>query len=181
MPASQLSITNSRVQERGSVLVVALVTLSALLMTGALTVLKVRRGGQASAESRFQSVALFAAESGVSSAMDYLRANVAPVTFYGAMVSPSNSAVVTPLAIPGNTLAHTDPNNLFSGTLEMSYEVSVLNNPSDPGFALGTDTDGIVSLRAIGRGPGTAMVVLEVEVDGSSAGPLEILDWRTIR
>lgn len=181
MPASQFSTKKFQVRERGSVLVVALVTLSTLLMAGALTVLKVRRGGQASAESRFQSVALFAAESGVSSAMDYLRSNVAPVTFFGAMVSPSNSAVVTPLAIPGNTLAPTDPNNLFTGALEMSFAVSVWNNPSDPGFALGTDTDGIVSLRSIGRGPGNSMVVVEVEVDGRTPGPLEVLDWRTIR
>lgn len=166
--------------QRGSVLVIALVILSALLMAATLTILKVQRGSQANSETRFRSVALFAAESGASAGMDFLRANVNPVTYFSAFVSPNNSVVQTPLGIPGNTLPHLDANNLFSGSVEMDFEVSLLNNISDPGFATGTDDDGILIMRCQGRGPGTSMVILEVEIDGSVPGPLKVLSWRTI-
>ena len=102
--------------QRGSVLVIALVTLSALLMAATITVIKVQRGSQANSETRFRSVALFAAESGASAGMDFLRANVDPATHFSAFVSPNNSVVQTPLGIAGNTRPHLDANNLFSGS-----------------------------------------------------------------
>ncbi len=168
-------------RQRGATIIVALIVLSALLMTGTIMILKVQRGARASSQARFQSVAHFAAESGVSAGMEFLRTNVVPVTFFGAFVSPNNSVVQTPLGIPGNTLPHLDPANLFTGSIEMSYEVSLLNNLDDPGFSAGNDDDGIIILRSIGRGPGTSMVVLEVSVDGSALGPLEVIHWNVIQ
>lgn len=173
--------TRQDARQRGSTIVIALIVLSALLMTGTIMILKVQRGSRASSQARFQSMALFAAESGVAASMEFLRTNVVPVTFFGAFVSPNNSAVQTPLGIPGNTLPHLDPGNLFTGTNEMSYEVSLLNNIDDPGFAVGDDTDGVITMRSIGRGPGTSMVVVEVRVDASALGPLEVLSWNVVQ
>lgn len=168
-------------RERGSTIVIALIVLSALLMAGTLMIVKVQRGARASSQARFQSVAHFAAESGISAGMEFLRTNVVPVTFFGAFVSPNNGTVQTPLGIPGNSLPPLDPSNLFTGDTEMSYVVSLLNNVDDPGFALGTDTDGVITIRSVGRGPGTSMVVLEVSVDASALGPLEVIRWRVIQ
>lgn len=167
-------------QQRGSVLIVVLVTLSALLMAATITILKVDRGSKASSQARFQSVALFAAESGVSAGMEFLRANYHPVVHFGALVSPSNTSIQSPLGIPGNMLPALDSGSLFSGDVKMHYEVSLLNNRSDSGFASGVDADSILMLRSVGYGPGTSMVVLEVTIDAQAPGPLKILSWRTI-
>ena len=167
--------------QRGSVLIVALITLSALLMFATITVIRVERGVATASEARFRSVALFAAESGVSAGMDFLRNNVVPVTFFTAFISPDNTVVQTPLGIPGNTLVTSDPNSLFSGNTDMLYEVSLLNNVEDPGLGAGSDSDGVIILRSKGYGPGTAMVIIEVEIDGSALATLDVLSWRVIQ
>tara|TARA_R110002096_G_scaffold171490_1_gene344357 strand:+ start:40722 stop:41174 length:453 start_codon:yes stop_codon:yes gene_type:complete len=149
-------------------------------MAGTITIVKVQRGTRASSQARFQSIALFAAESGIASGMEFLRTNVDPIAYFGAFISPNNSSVQTPPGIAGNSMAYLDPGNVFSGDTEMSYEVSVLNNAEDPGFAVGDDTDAVVTLRSVGKGPGTSSVVLEVSVDASSSGPLQIIRWRVI-
>ncbi len=158
-----------RNRQSGSVMLVAMTTLTGLLAIATVTLVKVKRGINASSQSRFQSVALFAAESGVSAGMDHLRNNVDPTDYYKAFINPDNNPInPPPIDIPGNAVAHGDVGNLFVGTTPMSYEVTVLNNPDDPGFSTGDDTDGVVILRSIGRGPGNSMVVLEVEVDGGN-------------
>lgn len=151
--------------QRGSVMVVAMVTLSGLLAVAALTLVKVKRGLNASSQSRFQSMALFAAESGIAAGMNFLRANNASGDF---------DAVIdqTPIGIngiAGNTIAAGDVGSVFSADVEMSYTVSILNNPDDPQFAIDPldDSDNIVILHVVGRGPGNSMVVLEVETRGA--------------
>lgn len=151
--------------QRGSVMVVAMVTLSGLLAVAALTLVKVKRGLNASSQSRFQSMALFAAESGIAAGMDFLRANNATGDF---------DAVVdqTPVGaggIAGNTIAAGAVGSVFSAGVEMSYTVTIRNNPDDPQFAIDPtdDTDNIVILHVVGRGPGNSMIVLEVETRGS--------------
>ncbi|MCP4446797.1 MAG: hypothetical protein GY811_15830 [Myxococcales bacterium] len=139
-------------------------TLSGLLAVATVTLVKVKRGISASSQSRFQSVALFAAESGVSAGMDFLRTNSDPTTKYSTFISSNNSSVQKPTGIAGNMVPHGDTGNLFTSTVPMDYEVSILNNLDDPGYATGTDEDGIVVLRSIGRGPGTSMIIVEVEV-----------------
>ncbi len=157
-----------------------LITLSALLAAATITILQVDRGSKASSQARFQSVALFAAESGLSAGMEFLRANYHPTLHFGAFVSPSNTSIQSPLGIPGNMLPALDPGSLFTGDVRMHYEVSLLNNRSDSGFSVGTDADSILVLRSAGYGPGTSMVILEVKIDAGSPGPLKILNWRTL-
>lgn len=148
-------------------MLVAMTTLSGLLAIATVTLVKVKRGINATSQSRFHSVALFSAESGVSAGIDYLRGNMDPTTYFSALVVAENTPAPNPdLGIAGNGAAHGTSANLFSGDIPMSYEVTIFNNVGDPGFAAGDDEDGIVILRSIGRGPGTSMVVLEVEVDG---------------
>lgn len=151
-------------------MVVAMITMSGLLAVATVTVVKVKRGLNASSQSRFQSVALFAAESGISAGMDFLRNNISPAPInYGSFVTPNNNPVQSPLGIAGNTLGPGEAGNLFSGDIPMSYTVSILNNIDDPTFASGGDSDGIVTLRSVGRGPGNSQVTLEVEIDGTGS------------
>ncbi|MCP4447327.1 MAG: hypothetical protein GY811_18560 [Myxococcales bacterium] len=81
---------------------------------------------------------------------------------YTSVISSENTSIQKPTGIAGNLIAHGDTGNLFTGDTPMSYEVSILNNSDDTGYAAGTDADGIVILRVVGRGPGTAAVVLDV-------------------
>ncbi len=164
--------TAKRDRQRGSVMLVAMVTLSGLLAVATVTMVKVKRGIRASSQSRFQSVALFSAESGISAGMDFLRTNRHATQNFSEYVSESNGSIQTPAGLAGNEVPHGDANSLFTGDIPMSYTVSILNNPEDPGFARADnapnpqDTDGIVILRSVGYGPGTSMVVLEVKVNG---------------
>ncbi len=166
-------------KEAGSVLVIGMLILMGLLALALLTVTRIRGGQKTTAQSRFSSVALFAAESGIGAGMDFLRLNYVPVSFFSALVTPSNSAPLYPATLAGNGVAPGDPGSVFSGQTEMSYEVSIRNNENDPGFALGNDVDGIVILHSVGRGPGTSMVTVEVEIDGS-LGTIVVLNWRTL-
>ncbi len=148
-------------------MLVAMTTSSGLLAVATLTLVKVKRGVNASSQSRFQSVSLFAAESGVSAGMDFLRQNMDATLYFSDLVSANNSPVLAPpVGIAGNTIEHGATGNLFVGTIPMSYDVTILNNIDDPGYATGDDQDGIVVIRSIGFGPDQASVTLEVTVNG---------------
>jgi len=149
-------------------MLVAMTTLSGLLAIATVTLVKVKRGIKASSQSRFQSVALFSAESGVSAGMDFLRSNSDPTTYYTSLVSANNSTIQSPTGIAGNAIASGATGSLFTGDIPMSFTVSILNNEDDTGYAAGTDDDGIVILRSVGRGPGTSMVEIEVKVEGAN-------------
>ena len=61
------------------------------------------------------------------------------------------------------------------------YEVSILNNREDPGFAAGTDDDGTVILRAVGHGPDQTIVAVEAEVqDPLCLSTIFVLSFRSI-
>ncbi|HET9623757.1 MAG TPA: pilus assembly PilX N-terminal domain-containing protein [Kofleriaceae bacterium] len=62
-----------RNRERGNTMVLALIVMSALATLGALTVVSVQSSLKSSTADRSQSIALYAAESGAASAMEYLR------------------------------------------------------------------------------------------------------------
>jgi hypothetical protein len=160
--------------ERGGVLVVAMVALVALLGLGGLTILAVTSSSRASSHERFQSVALYAAESGIWAGLDYLRGSL----------DWSVDLASNPNPIPGNGAMPGDPASLFSAELGAWYEVEVLNNLGDPGPG---DTDGILLLRSTGYGPGGARVVLEIEVQdgppistGPPRPPLRTRAWRQL-
>ncbi len=159
------SRSNARGQ-RGSVMVIAMVTLSGLLAVAALTLVKVKRGLNASSQARFQSMALFAAESGIAAGMEYLRGNNVGSNFTAVLdTTPTGST-----GIAGNTILSGQTNSLFSSDVEMSFTASILNNTDDPSFAIGVDSDNIVVLHVVGRGPGNSMVVLDVATAGIPLG-----------
>ncbi len=154
--------------ERGSVLLVALVVLSSLLLMGGLAVLAVQRSGSAVAHERFQSIAMFAAESGVVAGMVYLRQEYNDSTKWSDLVTPDNSSPMVPNQLPGNTAEPGGANNPFTSDLGGWYEVSIHNNESDPDFVIGNDSDAVVILRAVGHGPNGTSTTIEVAVSGDA-------------
>lgn len=167
--------------ERGTALFIALLVLTGLLGLAALSVAKVKRGIRSNSQSQFHSIALFSAESGISAGIDFLRVNAVPLTYYSTLVSANNTTIQTPVGIAGNTIVAGAPGNLFDPGSDMSYVVSVRNNSEDPGFALGNDSDGIVLLHSIGRGPDSTKVAVEVMVQKTTAvATLKILSWRIL-
>ncbi len=150
--------------ERGAALIVALIALVALLGIGGITMLSVQSETKSSGEDRFQQMALYAAESGAAVGMEYLRTSCSATNMFSAFVTPSNSAPITPPAILGNNKKPGIPGNLFQASSQAWYQVSVLNNLTDQGFAAGTDLDGDVILHVIGYGPNQTQVTLELEV-----------------
>jgi hypothetical protein len=162
-------------RQRGSALVVTLIVLTGLVTLGGLTVLAVQGGIGAAGHERHRTTALYAAESGAAAAMDYLRHNVDSVTKWSAFVEPNNDVPQMPPDIVGNGVAHGTDGNLFSADTLAWYEVEILNNQDDAGFAAGDDRDGRVVIRATGYGPGGATAQVEwqvgVEVRGAGGRP----------
>lgn len=158
-----------RARERGAALAVTLIAITALLGLGALTVLSVQTEMSATAQGRFSQAALYAAESGTSAGMDYLRTHCATDgTFFSASISPSNSAPPQPADLVGNNIQPGSTGNPFDATSGMWYSVSILNNPEDVGFAAGTDSDGIVILHATGHGPDQTVAAVELTITNQS-------------
>ncbi len=168
--------------ESGSVLIIAMVALVALAGLGGFTALSVQSGVAAQSASRFQSVALYSAESGVAASMQFLRANIDPVRNWTAFVETNNLAPQQPLGIPGNTIrAGLAGNPFIVGGLPdypAWYEVTVLNNEADPGYALDKtggqvlDTDARLVLRVVGHGPNGATATIEVDITADNADEL---------
>jgi len=152
-------------------MLVAVISLTALLGLAGITLLQVRGSIKASGHARYQTIAQYAAESGVSAGMDFLRANVDPVANWGSLVTAGNTSPGQPAGLPGTNAKPGETGNLFSPHLQAWYEVVILNNQTDPGFRAGDDTDGRVVIRSTGHGPNRARIVVEVEVraPGSSA------------
>ncbi len=171
------------VRERGNTVIVAMLILISLITLGGLTVLSVQRSMASAGHQRFQSIALYPAESGAAVAMDYMRDNLHPVTRWGAWVTPGNTEpLVAPAGIAGNGALPGDAGNLFSPEMRVWYDVVVVNNPEDPGFVPGEDHDGRVVLRVTGHGPnGTvARVEWDVRAQASSGDPLILMGWRQL-
>jgi hypothetical protein len=156
-------------RERGAVMAVTLIAVTALLALGAVTVLGVRSGLTAAAQSRFTSSALYAAESGVAAGMVFLRKNCSTLTLFSAYVSANNEAPQSPTEISGNGIRPGETGNPFAevggiASGDLWYQVTIFNNRLDPMLAAGQDTDGAVTLRSTGYGPDNTIVVLEVDV-----------------
>lgn len=161
---------SARRGERGAAVLLIMLSMSAMIALGGLAVLSVRGQTQASAHDRFRSLAMLGAESGVAAAMSFLRDNYDPDTKWSAFVVANNDGAAVETAISGNGVAHGVGGNPFSSDIQVDYEVLILNNPDDPGFATGDDTDSVVILRSTGRGPAGAVAILEVEFQPSSDG-----------
>lgn len=157
-----------------------MVALVALAGLGGFTALSVQSGVAAQSAKRFQGIALYAAESGVAAGMEFLRQNIDPIRNWTAYVEQNNVNPQQPAGVNG-VLGNLDQpgtgNNPF--TTPAWYEVTILNNASDPGYALpkslGTnilDQDARVTLRVVGHGPSNTAVTLEVEVTANNADRL---------
>lgn len=160
----QAQFTAPRDPERGAALVLTLIAITALLGLGALTVLSVQTEIATGGQSRFSQAALYAAESGANSGMDYLRTRCSVSGFFGASVEPSNVNPQQPAEIVGNNARPGQTGNPFDPTLDLWYTVEILNNRNDGGFVAGDDFDAVVILRSTGRGPDQTVAIVELEV-----------------
>ena len=162
-----------------------MVALVALAGLGGFTALSVQGGVAAQSASRFQSVALYAAEAGVAAGMEFLRANIDPIRNWTAFVDTDNANPPMPVSggpgpfIWGNNDEPGTGNNPFSAGYQAWYQVRIYNNPSDPGFSLPKssptnvlDQDARVTLKVVGYGPNGARVTLEVDVVANNADTL---------
>jgi hypothetical protein len=167
-------------EQRGAALSMALITVAALLGLGATTLCSVQMELAHSGQSRFTESALYAAESGVATGMEFLRNHCDPASKFSAWVSPANASPPQPSQIVGNGLQPGVLGNLFAAGSDEWYEVSILNNREDPGFATGTDDDGTVILRAVGHGPDQTTVAVEADVQDTGCLPtISLLSFRT--
>lgn len=162
-------------------MIVMMIVLVGLGTIAGLTVISMQSSSATTNNARFNSMAVYAAESGAAAAMDFLRKNTQPSpVFLGAYVNANNGGVAPDPGIAGNDIASGVAGNLLSVDQRGSYTVLILNNRADTGFAAGDDADGIVILHVTGRGPNGAIAELEWEVktDGDTTHALTILSWR---
>jgi len=158
-----------RDRERGNSLLLALIVMSALATLGSLTVVSVQSSLKTSTNDRFQTVAMYAAESGGAAAMDFLRNHFDQATGWSSYVTPSNNPffLLGPPALPSSGAQPGTAANLFSADQNASFSIEILNNRGDPGFAAAggpNDLDGQVIIRSTGHGAQGSVVILEWEV-----------------
>jgi hypothetical protein len=158
----------ARDRQKGAALAITLIAITALLGLGALTVMSVQSDITSSGTSRFSQSALYAAESGASAGMDFLRTNGSVTNLFTAWVSPGNANPPKPTAIVGNTIMPGLAGNPFDPAGQVWYEVSILNNIEDAGFATGVDNDGTVTLHSVGHGPDGTTSVVEMTVQNTN-------------
>lgn len=150
--------------EKGSVLIVTMVGLTALLGIAGMTILSARSTLSTSASNRFQTSALFAAESGVWAGIDFLRQSCDQSTLFTQFVSPDNASPQSPSGIFANNVPPGTAPNPFDIRRKAWYRVTILNNSGDPGLSSGRDTDSQVILHVVGYGPDGTQATVEVEV-----------------
>jgi len=169
----------ARDTQRGSVLATAVIVLAGLIGVAGLSVLSVQRGLGVSGQQRGHAQALHASEAGVIAAAVFLRKHMVEGSSWGPYVAPNctvgldmcpNDDAVAPLEIVGNFAVPGATDNPFLPAAQAMYEVTLYNNPTDPGLAQGIDQDNVIVIRSVGRGPDGARVVIEVEVEGTPGG-----------
>ena len=170
----------SKTNERGSIVIIAMLAMVALISLGGLSTLAVRGGLASSGHDRFRAVALYAAESGAAAAIDHLRGHVDSNTKWSNFVSPNNTPLIPAVNVMGNFKQPGDLGNPFNRGLppdkhiQAWYEVEILNNRSDPNFAgllpSPLDSDGRIVIRSTGHGPGGTIARIEVEIE--ARGPI---------
>ena len=138
-----------------------MIALTGLVTLGGITVLSIQSGITAVGQDRSKSVALYIAESGAAAAADFLRKNVNSTTKFSDFVNPSNTNPQKPSGIVGNGARPGEAGNLFSTDQNAWYEVEILNNLEDTGFAAGDDNDKTIIIRSTGHGPNGAVAQVE--------------------
>lgn len=109
---------------------------------------------------RARGAARLAAEYGLVMVKEHVRASCDGKAAYTALISPANQNPPESSRWRGEVPAR------FLGRLPgpAKYEVTLLNNPDDPGFREGRDTDFILVVRVVGTAPGAAEVVHEIRL-----------------
>lgn len=138
-----------------------MIALTGLVTLGGITVLSIQSGITAVGQDRSKSVALYIAESGAAAAADFLRKNVNSTTKFSDFVNPNNTNPQKPSGIVGNGARPGEAGNLFSTDQNAWYEVEILNNLEDTGFAAGDDIDKTIIIRSTGHGPNGAVAQVE--------------------
>jgi Tfp pilus assembly protein PilX len=156
-----------RDRERGNSLVLALIVLAALGTLSALTVVTVEGGIATAGNERFHTIAVYAAESGAATAMDFLRKNINLSSGWTSYVSARNASPPQP-SLPGNNQDVGTAGNLFSADVPGWYSVQILNNRSDTGYVTGADNDKRIVIRSTGYGPNGAIAVIDWEITGQN-------------
>jgi hypothetical protein len=161
-------LVRSASKQSGAALVLTMIVMTALLGLGALALLGVQSELKSTASSRSSQATLYTAESGVMSALDYLRNNCSSSNLFTAFVTPSNANPIQPVGVYGNNTLAGAAGNPFDPASEAWYSVTILNNPSDPGFAAGNDTDGIIIVHSVGHGHDGAVQTVEIQVQNNN-------------
>lgn len=164
-----MHLCRPRAHQRGTVMLVVLLALAGLVALGGITALAVTGSARASTHARFKAIAMYAAESGASAAIDFLRKQSAQGVAWSTFVTAHNGSPFAPTGIVGNDVAPGDTGNPFSEDEQAWYDVILLNNPTDPGFAAGEDQDHRIVIRATGYGPDGATAQIEWEVKSNFA------------
>lgn len=157
--------------ERGSALILSMLTLIALLTIGSLTALSVQSDAASAGAEQQKQIATYAAESGVAAGMEFLRQNLDSTQNWTAFVSPNNATPMEPALVPGQGQQPAGSGNLFAPEMRMWYRVQLFNNVSDPGLAAGEDQDGRIVVRSTGFGPNGASAIVEVEIRAMGGTP----------
>ncbi|MFH0902802.1 MAG: pilus assembly PilX N-terminal domain-containing protein [Pseudomonadota bacterium] len=154
--------------ERGSALLITMVTLVALLGVGSAALLATLAEIRSAGRTRSSQAALYAAESGMAVAMENLRSLCDATALFSGLVEPNNVNPQQPTTILGNNIQPGLAGNLFTTSTGEWYQVAILNNSTDSGLAAGNDTDGILTVRITGFGPGGARVILEMDLESTN-------------
>lgn len=157
-------------RQRGNVMLLLLLALAGLGALGGITVIATRGSMSAAGHDRFKTIAIYAAESGAASGVDYLRQQNAQGVSWSALVSPNNDTPISPTDAVGNGIPNGDAGNPFSSDTQAWFEFEILNNDSDPGFANGEDLDGRLIIRSTGHGPDGTTARVEWEVRNNNTG-----------
>jgi hypothetical protein len=147
-----------------------LLALAGLGALGGITVIATRGGMSAAGHDRFKTIALYAAESGAAAGIDFLRRHTEEGGDWDSLVSPSNTSPVSPTDAVGNGAITGDSANPFSADTQAWYEIEILNNETDTGYALGEDRDNRLIIRSTGHGPDGTTAKVEWEVRNNNTG-----------
>lgn len=163
-------------------MVVMMIVLVALGTIAGLTVISVQGSSASTNAQRFSAMALYAAESGAAATMEWLKGKYDPARKFSDLVEERNNNPLSPADIPGNNDQPGTAGNLLSPDQQGWYEVVLLNNRGDQGFAAGDDKDDIIIIQVTGHGPNGAVKKLEWEVFRHPVGnpPLTLLGWHDV-
>ena len=151
-----------RDHQRGNSLLLALIVMSSLATLGSLTVVSVQSSLKASTNDRAGSIAMYAAESGIALAIEYLRTNwTGPGTWSPFVAAPPT---LVALPFPSNNAPPGAADNPFTADQNAWFGVEAYNNRLDPSIAVPADSDDQIVLRSTGHGPQGSVAIVEIEI-----------------